>query len=174
MNTITLGLGLLRREMDTAFLGLSVSEATVVELNRGHYLRWKSLVDDVNENSSTAVAVLSDLLDYDKIESSTLTLQLKPFEIIKLVQSIVKSFAPQAEEKKLNILLEFDGAVNEGPPEHYLCWGDRSKLSQVLRNLISNALKFSPRSADVTIHGKCCTPTKRCNLIVDICNMMTF
>lgn len=83
------------------------------------------------------LAIINDILDYNKIEAGKLELNKMPFNIYQLVQQIKQSFYPKAFEKGLQIDLVIDNTIPA-----YLN-GDQIRLGQVLNNLISNAIKFT-------------------------------
>ena len=83
------------------------------------------------------LAIINDILDYNKIEAGKLELNDMLFDIHLLAQKIRKSFSPKAIEKQLDIELTIDEEI----PQFVL--GDQMRLSQILNNLISNAVKFT-------------------------------
>lgn len=83
------------------------------------------------------LGIINDILDYNKIEAGKLELNDVLFDIHLLAQKIRKSFSPKALEKQLDIEL----IIDEGIPQSVL--GDQMRLSQILNNLISNAVKFT-------------------------------
>jgi signal transduction histidine kinase len=83
------------------------------------------------------VKLVNDLLDVAQIESGKLQLDLQPLDVLKLVEHTVALNRVLAEKKPIHIALEHDG---EFPPMRL----DAAKIEQVLNNLISNAVKFSP------------------------------
>jgi len=83
------------------------------------------------------LAIINDILDYNKIEAGKLELNKIPFNIYHLAQKIKQSFYAKASEKGLEVDLIIDNAIPE-----YLT-GDQIRLSQVLNNLLSNAIKFT-------------------------------
>jgi two-component system sensor histidine kinase/response regulator len=83
------------------------------------------------------LAIINDILDYNKIEAGKLELNKLSFNIYHLVQKIKQSFYAKATEKNLEIGLIVDDSIPE-----YLT-GDQVRLGQVLNNLLSNAIKFT-------------------------------
>ncbi len=83
------------------------------------------------------LAIINDILDYNKIEAGKLELNRIPFNIYHLTQKIKKSFYARASEKNLDIELMIDEKI----PAHLI--GDQVRLGQVLNNLVSNAIKFT-------------------------------
>lgn len=83
------------------------------------------------------LAIINDILDYNKIEAGKLQLSNIPFNIYHLLQKIKKLFFPKAEEKGIDIEL----IIDEGIPSRLV--GDQIRLGQILNNLVSNAIKFT-------------------------------
>jgi two-component system sensor histidine kinase/response regulator len=83
------------------------------------------------------LAIINDILDYNKIEAGKLELNKIPFNIHHLTQRIKKSFYAKAFEKNLEIDLVIDDTIPA------MLMGDQVRLGQVLNNLVSNAIKFT-------------------------------
>ena len=121
------------------------------------------LIRDVLNNAQSSVDVLNDFLNYDKIESGSLKLELSAVDIRSLVQSTAREFNQSAAKKGLNydLVFEVKGAVREkddveeGKLEDGLqnsaVVADHVRLRQVMRNVISNACKFTPEDGTVSI-----------------------
>ena len=94
--------------------------------------------------------LISDLLDISKISSGKTTLDFEEVDLRKIVDLSVKAFRTQAVEK--GIALESSVEV----PKEVDCkvWGDEARLHQILANLLSNALKFTPEGGSVSIQLK--------------------
>ena len=115
-------------------------------------LDWIELVQDIVDSANTAIAVLNDLIDYDKIDTGTMSLQKEPLNLQSIIESTVHQFSVQARAKSIQIQL--CGGFQQQEAEKIVIEGDRVKLSQVLRNLLSNALKFTPQGGKMTINCK--------------------
>lgn len=87
------------------------------------------------------LAIINDILDYNKIEAGKLELNQVKFNIHTLVQKIKQSFLAKAMEKRLALELYIDEAIPE------FLTGDQMRLSQILNNLISNAVKFTEKGS---------------------------
>jgi CheY-like chemotaxis protein/two-component sensor histidine kinase len=83
------------------------------------------------------LAIINDILDYNKIEAGKLELNNSRFNIHQLIHKIKQSFEPRAAEKELTLELITDDTI---PGD---LTGDAMRLSQVLNNLIGNAIKFT-------------------------------
>lgn len=118
---------------------------------------WLALTEEIQSNVQGAISVLNDLLNYDKIEQGSMRLDLSLINPWKQIEAIYNEFNLAAKEKKLVYDLLFSvkrddrcGDVYqlaEFLPDDIQCFqvvGDRIRLAQVLRNLVSNSLKFTP------------------------------
>jgi two-component system sensor histidine kinase/response regulator len=88
-------------------------------------------------SADNLMAIINDILDYNKIEAGKLKLNKLKFNIHHLAEKIRQSFLSKALEKGLKIELVVDAAIPE------FINGDQIRLSQMLNNLISNAVKFT-------------------------------
>ncbi len=81
--------------------------------------------------------VLDDVLDFSKIESGRLELELEPFSLRECLEWSIGLFTPALNEKHLELRVEIDS----GLPERVM--GDATRVRQVVANLLSNAVKFT-------------------------------
>jgi len=91
----------------------------------------------VKKSANHLLALINDVIDISKIEAGKVKIAIEKFDLISLVQEIKDSFAVIAEEKGLKLLFQ--------TPPTLLIKNDEQKTSQVMVNLISNALKFTDR-----------------------------
>ncbi|MEQ8238684.1 MAG: PAS domain S-box protein [Cyclobacteriaceae bacterium] len=88
-------------------------------------------------SSDNLLSLVNDVLDYNKISSGNLELESSSFNLRHLLNSIHANYQSQADEKGLKLVLEVDSVL----ADNYL--GDSVRISQVLNNLIGNAIKFT-------------------------------
>eukprot|EP00741_Cyanophora_paradoxa_P001660 tig00000498_g1611.t1 len=88
--------------------------------------------------SGLVLALLNDVLDLGRLEAGRAELREEPFALRFALETAVRVLAPYAEEKGLALALEVAGEVPE------MAVGDAARLAQVLLNLISNAIKYTP------------------------------
>lgn len=91
----------------------------------------------IQASSENLLRIIDDILDFSKIEAGLMRIQKTSFSIEALLHSVEAMLMPKAAEK--NIRLEFQ--VSETLPESVI--GDPTRLTQILVNLIGNALKFT-------------------------------
>ena len=104
-----------------------------------------SMVDDILENANNAVGILNDLLNYDKMEHGTLTLELGAVAIWDVISRTVSSFDLQAQKRSIELTCRIDSPQNEEYDQARLkVWGDDIRIRQIIRNIVSNSLKFCP------------------------------
>ncbi len=97
----------------------------------------KKLMNTINFEADSLLAVINDILDFSKIEAGKIILENVSFNLKSLLDDYTESFAYKAEQKGLEFLLYYSDDI-----PNYL-YGDPGKIKQVLTNLTSNALKFT-------------------------------
>ncbi|MEO8152529.1 MAG: response regulator [Rhizobacter sp.] len=85
------------------------------------------------------LTLINDILDLSKIEAGKVDLHIEPIALTSMVEGLVKSLEPLADQKGLQLR----GTVEPGTPERMDTDGQR--LGQILKNLLSNAMKFTER-----------------------------
>jgi signal transduction histidine kinase len=100
--------------------------------------------------------VLNDLLNYDKIEMGTLRMDYATVNVFPLLRKVVAVMQVQAEQKDVRLeMTDPEEMLVEVVPtaDSAAVVGDAMRLEQVVRSLISNALKFTPSDGIVTVAG---------------------
>jgi signal transduction histidine kinase/HAMP domain-containing protein/ActR/RegA family two-component response regulator len=90
----------------------------------------------IRASGTDLLRLLDDILDLAKVESGTVTLDTAPVELLDVKSSIERDFAPVAKKRSLSFVVEL-------APEQSTITTDVSRLRQVLKNLLSNAFKFT-------------------------------
>lgn len=99
----------------------------------------KELVDILEFSSTSLQTLLNDVLDYSKLEAGKVYLEEIVFSPGELVEKIIRIHQPMVQQK--NLLLE--AFVSEELPASVL--GDPTRLTQIISNLLTNAIKFTPK-----------------------------
>ncbi len=108
--------------------------------------RLAAMFSDVHAAGQRMLALVNDLLDVSKIESSVGTFHLERVDIRPPVRTVVQELAPLLAAKRLYINLD----LGELPLSAKV---DPLRLQQVVRNVLANAIKFSPERAAIEVHG---------------------
>jgi PAS domain S-box-containing protein len=97
----------------------------------------------VQRNSKRLGQLVGDLLFMAQVEAGKLALDLEEVDLNEVIAECLEAARPIADEREIELVSEVDKTPS--------MLGDRSRLAQVLDNLISNALKFTPRSGRVSV-----------------------
>jgi signal transduction histidine kinase len=106
-----------------------------------------NFLNTIKSNVERMSTLISDLNDNSKIEAGRLRLDYKATDVIALVDEAVRSIKRQVEDKKQTLEI----VLSENLPP---MWSDRTRVSQVLTNLVSNANKYTPEGGSVQIGAK--------------------
>jgi PAS domain S-box-containing protein len=98
----------------------------------------RDYVETVRASGDHLLTIISDILDYAKIDSGKIVLEDVEFRLLDWVEDTLDLVAPQATDKGLELVADVD------PQAPTALRGDPGRLRQVLINLVSNALKFTP------------------------------
>ncbi|MDH4121540.1 MAG: ABC transporter substrate-binding protein [Deltaproteobacteria bacterium] len=106
------------------------------------------LLDIISRNAERLTLLINDLLDIEKMEYGGMEFDLKPLDMKGLVQHSANITQPYAQHHQVYL----EVAVPEAP---VFVQGDFNRLLQVMSNLISNAVKFSPPGSKVNLSLEC-------------------
>ncbi|MDO9055630.1 MAG: ATP-binding protein [Sulfuricurvum sp.] len=106
--------------------------------------RQRDFLEKSNLSSHALLDVINDILDYSKIEAGKFDLENKPFELNSVLNNIMSLFEFQAIQKGVSITLDIH--LNES-----VMIGDALRLTQILTNLVGNAIKFTD-SGSIVVH----------------------
>ncbi|WP_241971868.1 response regulator [Aliidiomarina taiwanensis] len=99
--------------------------------------KQKRYIRVINSSSKALLGVINDILDFSKIEANKLTIERIPFDLDEVLATIADMFAYKAYDKDLEFIINLPANIPT------LLIGDPMRLSQVLINLVSNAVKFT-------------------------------
>jgi len=105
-------------------------------------------LETIIDESHKMNKLVTNMLELSKLESGNLELVIEKFNILRLIRKLLKSFKLEFDSKNINITLNTD-------LEYCYVIGDVFQLEQVITNLISNALKYTPNGNNVIIEVNC-------------------
>lgn len=120
----------------------------MISLAREHHADEPRLMDDLSRASQLSAYLLSlinDMLDMSRLNSGRVRLDDAPFDMRLFADEIERMFSSQAADKGLTY------SVNLEDCENVFVVGDRMRLSQIVINFISNAVKFTEQGGSVTV-----------------------
>ena len=93
----------------------------------------------ISSAGNDLLAIINDILDLSKVEAGKVELDVKPVIMTRVIDTVVKALQPVAEQKGLH----FSAVIEPGTPVEIHT--DEQRLGQILKNLLSNALKFTEK-----------------------------
>lgn len=107
--------------------------------------RSRELLALIKRNAVALQQLVTTILDFRKIQNGKMTLQLEDISLADTLRQWVADFSPTAERKRISLHISTDGFTQDPVTT------DREKLSHIVFNLMSNALKYTPQGGDVFI-----------------------
>jgi len=107
-------------------------------------------VDGIKTSAAKLLSLVNDLLDHSKIEAGKFEVERVPFEVHDVFKSIIQAFKHSLEQKGIRFEYSLD------IPSSLSILGDSLRLSQILSNVISNAIKFSHQNGSIHFSASLC------------------
>lgn len=124
----------------TAMLGwLSILRAHRVDQKTTEHA-----LETIERNAKAQAQLIEDLVDVSRIVGGKLNLELRPIDLLPVINAAIEVVRPAAEAKSINIEINHDSSV--GPIS-----GDPDRLQQVIWNLLANAVKFTPKGGSIQV-----------------------
>ncbi|MEA3504839.1 MAG: HAMP domain-containing sensor histidine kinase, partial [Bacteroidota bacterium] len=122
---------------------VSVSEAMVNNFDMLSDNRKKSFANNINKSAIQLNELIENLLQWSQAQANNLEFNPEKTDIVKLTKQNISIASTQAESKKIYFTLESKDSV--------CAYFDMNHINTVLRNLISNALKYTPNNSKINI-----------------------
>lgn len=104
----------------------------------------KEYLKRVYISTERLINLVNDMLSVSRIESGRVQITVEPFNAADLIFEVITEFKPRSEEKSINLFSQL-------PSSSLMVSGDKSKIQEVLENLIGNALKFTPAQGTIAV-----------------------
>ncbi|MBM3811455.1 MAG: response regulator [Acidimicrobiia bacterium] len=101
----------------------------------------RDYLETATTSAESLLAIINEILDFSKIDAGKLILDPVPCKILATLSRLLKTFAPQAHKKGLELVFDADPGIP------LVVLADETRLKQVLTNIISNAIKFTEAGA---------------------------
>lgn len=128
-------LSMISHELRTPLNAISGSVYSLIQENPTE--GQKSALNTINFAVDNLIIMINDLLDFQKIEAGKLTIEHNPFHLGDLIRQVIMGLSFHAKDSKNQLKLHSSSSVD------LMVKGDKTRISQVLNNLITNALKFT-------------------------------
>ncbi len=103
-----------------------------------------SAIETIARNARVQRRLIDELLDISRITTGKLYLDLRVVKLAPLIQAVVDDVRPAADARRINLEAAFDSNVGS-------ILGDPERLQQIVWNLLTNAIKFTPKGGDVHV-----------------------
>ncbi|GMQ29810.1 ATP-binding protein [Algoriphagus confluentis] len=128
-------LSMISHELRTPLNAISGSVYSLFQDNPSE--SQKNALNTINFAVDNLIIMINDLLDFQKIEAGKLSIESNPFPLKDLLEQVIKGLSFHARDSKNLLQLHLSNGLDVQVK------GDKTRLSQVLNNLITNALKFT-------------------------------
>ena len=137
-------LATLSHELRTPLSAILGWTQVLLRAERTDAVDQRRAVEVIDRNARAQVQLIDDLLDLSRIMTGKLRLDLQQVQIADIVQAAVDSAGPAAAAKEISLVSVLD-------PARAVVNGDPGRLQQVVWNLLTNAIKFTPRGGKVQV-----------------------
>ncbi|MGH9764782.1 MAG: response regulator, partial [Blastocatellia bacterium] len=106
-------------------------------------------IDAIERNARTLSRIVGDILDASRIITGKLSLDLRPVELLPVIEAATDVLSPVAAGKRVSLSLSLPSSGG------LIVFGDSDRLRQIVWNLVSNAIKFTPTGGSVQVMLEC-------------------
>jgi PAS domain S-box-containing protein len=115
---------------------------------------YEEFLHKIDQESLRLINLIDNFLDIEKIEAGRMRYRRQPVDLTELIQHFISIYHWEAEKKGIKLVAE---NLNGIPT----IIGDQHRLSQVISNLLANALRFTPKGGSINIRAKTVSGTRR-------------
>lgn len=108
--------------------------------------KYHDYCGDIHKSGTHLLGVINDILDMSKIEAGRIDMNFEDIALGDLITDATRVIAPEASDKKIAVKMELDAPT--------AVTADAKAVKQILLNLMSNAIKFTPQGGRMTVHSK--------------------
>lgn len=122
---------------------MGISEILVTEKNDISEEQTSEFINMLSNLSKSTYELLNNLLSWAQIQTKKIEIDKSEFDLFKLTMKIIGLLKPTADIKKVNL-------VNDVDPG-FAVYADKNMINTIIRNLISNSIKFSTENSNITV-----------------------
>jgi two-component system cell cycle sensor histidine kinase PleC len=105
---------------------------------------YKDYAGNIHDSGRHLLQLINEILDLSRIEAGRYELHEEPVRLVEIVEECLRLLQLRAESKGLHVALELESGLRQ-------LWADERAVRQICLNLISNALKFTPRGGHIAL-----------------------
>ena len=102
-------------------------------------------LETIARNAKSQFHLIENLLDVSRLLGGKVRLNQQPVDLVPLIKKVLQAVQPDADAKMIRLQEELDETVVQ-------VYGDRDRLEQIIENLLTNAIKFTPEQGQVSVH----------------------
>ena len=106
--------------------------------------QYKEYIKDINHAGVHLLSLINDILDFSKAEANRLSIELVKCDLGKIVESCFNMMLPKAKEAKVELKKDM-------PEQKIVLLADARRMKQVILNMLSNSVKFTPENGFVKL-----------------------
>lgn len=107
----------------------------------------KEFLGIIQSNAERMIAIINDLLDITKIETGSVELEIRPLHVAETLSTVMLDLQPKIQDRQQHLSL----SIPAGLP---LVRADARRFNQILFNIVSNAVKYTPRGGSITVEAR--------------------
>ncbi|MEH2226652.1 GAF domain-containing sensor histidine kinase [Nostoc sp.] len=108
--------------------------------------RQRGYLQTIHDSGEHLLEMINDILDLSQIEAGKTALNISEFSLVKVAENALKSLQKKAASEQINLILDL-----QIDPRRDRFIGDAERVEQILWNLLTNAIKFTPENGSVTL-----------------------
>ena len=109
--------------------------------------KQRNYIEKIDNSAKTLLGIINDILDFSKIEAGKLFIEKVDFDLFKVIDSVVDLVEFKAHEKNLELVVDYGTNIGKK------LYGDNLRITQILTNLLDNAIKFTD-SGEIGVYIK--------------------
>lgn len=107
-------------------------------------LQYVEYIQDINNSGKHLLGIINDILDFSKASADKLVVENIELDLNKIITASMRFVKPRAEKSSVEL-------IEKLPKDHIVITADPKRLKQILLNLLTNAVKFTPANGSVTL-----------------------
>ena len=122
--------------------------------------KQKNYIYKIDNSAKNLLEIINDILDFSKVEAGKLSIEKTNFNLFEVINNVIGLIELKAHEKNLEIIIDYDTTMG------HTFYGDSLRISQVLTNLFTNAVKFTEKG-EIYLYVKKVSNTKVLFKVID-------